>query len=323
MSDENIIHYIKFIEEFFSIPSEHITTQEIEDSEEFQRGAPIINEIKPIFINQVLKQLQNNGINFNFLKYNYSPTYKFYVEYNLFDFYNNVDNIRSFCLERLQLMKTFMEKGNRNITEEQLQYYNSLFKNIELNIYDTIHIIRNENMFFNNLFLSSFMKQDRDFLKYYSNEQKDYDIILISGESHAIILLKDNIRNQIILFDPSYNLSFLNKYNTFLDIFGHGYEYIILELDVQNVESNFQDLFCLFWCFHFIYFNLMYKVPLASYQEMFIMTSLGTYSYINEIKLFILKIIRDLPIFQTHTNVYWKKYLKYKQKYLKLKNYLN
>jgi hypothetical protein len=318
MAAKIIEHYLDFIEKFFSIPSEYKTLEEITNTPEFKSGEPIINEIKPIFIDEILRQIKTNGINFNFLKYNYPLTINFKGIHNIFDFYNNPTYMKDFCIYKLD----FAKKYNK-ITEERLLHFTTLLNHDSSNIYDIIHMIRLENMWLNNSLFSSFMQQDSAFKELstkYNDRPNDFDIILIGGESHSRILLKNNIRKQIILFDPSYTPSIINKYTMFLDLFGHDYTHIILDLDIQNVESKFQDLFCTYWCFHFIYFNLLLKVNHNDYIEFFRKTSLGTQSYFFEIKIFILKIIRNLPIFKKHMDVYWKKYLKYKQKYLELKN---
>ena len=104
------------------------------------------------------------------------------------------------------------------------------------------------------------------------------------------------------------------KYNCLLDIFGHDYSHNVIQIDVQNVESFYQDIFCFYWCFHLIYWYFIHNISPEIYKSMFINTN--TYRYIYEIKLFILKIIKESHIYEKYKDIYWKKYIKYKTKYL-------
>jgi hypothetical protein len=305
---KNIEHYLNFLEHFYAIPSSFHSREEIESSQIYQEGFRIINEIKPVFMEIIFNKLQTYNINFDYYRYEYNNNIKYQDSiYNLFDFYSNVELLKKYIINIVDSMI----RMDKFTDASYLEIYNKLKMDTANNIYYYIDILRTIP-FFNNMFFSKFMNGG-----YQNNNHLHYNLILISGEGHAIIIIKNNISKNIILFDPSYNISNSKKYFYLLNIFGYGYSQNIITIDVQNVVSLYQDIFCFYWCFHFIYWFFINNISPEIYKSMFINTN--TYRYIYEIKIFILKIIRESQIFEKYKDIYWRKYMKYKTKYLELK----
>ena len=302
-------HYINFLENFYAIPStKYQTLDAIITSPEYLRGADIIYyKIKPIFIQKIIDELNRKKIKFDHFKYNYRVIKTFNkIDYNSFYFYNDRNLMRQYILDGIEFAKTL-----NKFTPEELILCETLKNDVNGDIYEYIHTLR-KNKFFDRYFFNTFMDS-----KYENDNMINYNLILISGEGHIIIILKNNFTREIILFDPSYNRLYSNKYSCLMDIFGHEYTRKYIEIDVQNVPSLYQDIFCIFWCYHFVYWILINKITPEIYQSMFEATN--TQRYVYEIKMFILKMIRSEEVYKENKNIYWMKYLKYKQKYLELK----
>ena len=309
---KDIEHYLNFLEEFQAIPKEFQTIEQIESSEIYQKGSKIMDEIRSNFIDMILNKLKIHQFSFDYFVYDYARNFIFMKKrYDLFEFYND----RNLMKEYVKDIINFMLKLNKFTDQNHIEIcekINNDTPDVYDNIYNYIHILRN-NDFFNNMFFSKLMNKSR----YQSNVHLPYNLILISGEGHVVIIIKNNITKEIILFDPSYNISQSTKYSFLLDIFGHEYAKKLIAIDVQNVESFYQDIFCVYWCFHFIYFLFINNISPDMYQGMFAIAD--THRYIYEIKAFILKILKETPIYEKYKDVYWKKYIKYKIKYVELK----
>jgi len=302
-------HYLNFLENFQAIPKRKYEPTEIRMSPEYLSSIDIRVKIMPIFLQKIINELNKKQLSYDNYDYHYTEyLYNDSNNYNLFDFYNNSGLIREFVLDIID----FMISRNK-FTVDELLICDKLKADVDGNIYDYIHILRQNNNFFSNMFFSKLIFHN----SYKSNNILDYNLILIAGERHAMIIIKNNIEREIILFDPSYNIHDDNKYRCLIDIFGHDYSMKLITLNVQNVESLYQDVFCYFWCYHFVYWLFINNVTPETYQLMFRETTTDRYYY--EIKMFILKMIKSEEIYVSNIDKYWLKYLKYKQKYLKLK----
>jgi len=319
--DDEIIHYAKFLDEFMTLPTSLNSSEEIESNKKYKREKNIFINMKEICLSHILNILDNK-------KFSYDYNNCIYDEMSdILKNYNDIDYMTNFVIGRLEFMltiKNIPDEWIKNLIKINSDYTSDytielINKDNLYSIYDYIYRFR-FNTFFNNTFFSKIFK---DVITI--NNKKDYNIILISGKNHAQIIIKCNIDNTIFLFDPSYNIDYLNKYNAFIDIFGHtSQQKQILQLDVQHVHKLYLDIFCYFWCLHFVYFYFNNNVEPYLYVEMFKSKYVDTQLYYSEIKTFILKILRESPLYEEgKEKKYWNKYIKYKQKYLDLKKNLN
>ena len=292
----------KFLEEFMILPTDEIPQEDISESEIYIRDKDFFIESQTLVINSILRKLSEK---YSVLIRKIGHTANFY---DIFDY----DKIKIHILNSIMLIKSIRS----DLFTEMMQTY--------IDSYQTLTDIQIEEYinefyripFFKNNFSSKFLGQmiTENINKEFTNELRNNNMIIyyISGDSHVRFII--NYNNNIVLFDPSYREDSIHKYNAYFKLLGFDVETAnIINLNVQNDESGLYDIYCVFWCLHFLYFVYYLDYNIVDYKRFFQLYGDEQKKYIEEIRLFILKFIESEELY------YKKKYLKYKQKYLKLR----
>ena len=292
----------KFLEEFMILPTDEIPQEHISESEIYIKDRDFFIESQTLVINSILRKLSKK---YSVLIRKIGHTDKFY---DIFDYakikihiFNSISLIKRIRYDLFtETMQTYID-SYQTLTDIQIEEY--------FNQFNTILFFRNN---FSSKFLGNMITEKIN--KEFTNEERNNNMIIyyISGDSHVRFIINNN--NNIVLFDPSYREDSIHKYNAYLKLLGFDVETAnIIKLNVQNDESGLYDIYCVFWCLHFLYFVYYLDYNIVDYQKFFQLYGDSQGKYIEEIRLFILKFIESEKLY------YEKKYLKYKQKYLKLK----
>ena len=324
----NIEHYFNFTDEFAMFP----LTEGVDfmKTEQYEQIKELLENIKGICKKNIEEKISQSVSSVNFRKYNYKESFtmnKIPLKLTSYNLYNDVYLLVDFIKKKIDVFSAnpVMKKY---FTDEDIAYITNLnpseIPNIRV-LHEYISDLRRRNDFFNKNFMSSLVSLSEG-TPYFGETSHNYEIFYIGGEGHAMVLLKIKMQDgssTIIFYDPSFDEG-NNKHTFFLDLFGiNCNEKFFLSLNVQHVNKTILDIFCVFWCLHFLYYILVVPISIFVYGEMFKIVQ-DKDTYIREIKIFILQNFRNDELFAEHAGTHWggykQKYLKYKQKYIQLKN---
>ena len=217
----------------------------------------------------ILKEAFVDWYNKNHLTNNYNYDVSYFSLINNLSSMNYYEDISRFKLELSQINKNELNSYNKidyeimlstisriNLSNTSLKNKNNSFNDVVLNIYNSFHLIINDNKFsdFNKIILLE--KHLPDVLKYLSNSKEnlssEYNSKLISQFNEYYYILNNYLNHIVDLLEidqNSYNILFENinilraDLKNFFNWVNYDYSFTSSNLSFLEKENNYYDLY--------------------------------------------------------------------------------
>ena len=217
----------------------------------------------------ILKEAFVDWYNKNHLTNNYDFDVSYFSLINNLSSMNYYEDISRFKLELSQINKNELNSYNKidyeimlstisriNLSNKSLKNKNNSFNDVVLNIYNSFHLIINDNKFsdFNKIILLE--KHLPDVLKYLSNSKEnlssEYNSKLISQFNEYYYILNNYLNHIVDLLEidqNSYNILFENinilraDLKNFFNWVNYDYSFTSSNLSFLEKENNYYDLY--------------------------------------------------------------------------------